>query len=107
MPGGRKAPSQISSGVPSEVEAQAAGRHGVLSHCTELPLCPISVNKLEAKFREEEQLERMYPTKLGVLKEELGDKVRVTAMAAIQKPDRSIRPLRDATHSCSHGQPLH
>ncbi|CAK9061235.1 unnamed protein product [Durusdinium trenchii] len=56
--------------------------------------------ELEAKFREEEQLERMYPTRLSVLKEEFGEeRVRVAAMAAIVKPDGSVRPLHDGTHS--------
>ena len=60
----------------------------------------LSSVELEAKFREEEQLERMYPTRLSVLKEEFGEeRVRVAAMAAIVKPDGSVRPLHDGTHS--------
>lgn len=63
------------------------------------PSAQLSTKELEEKFREEEGMGRMFPTKLGVLKEEFGDKVRVAAMAAIQKPDGTVRPLHDATHS--------
>ena len=63
------------------------------------PSAQLSAKELEVKFREEEALGRMFPTKLGVLREEFGDRVRVAAMAAIQKPDGSVRPLHDATHS--------
>lgn len=63
------------------------------------PSAQISAGELERKFREEEDLGRMHPSKLGVLREEYGDRVRVASMAAIQKPDGSVRPLHDATHS--------
>eukprot|EP00435_Cladocopium_sp_Y103_P074174 s127_g47.t1 len=63
------------------------------------PSAQISSGELEKKFREEEDLGRMYPSKLGVLKQEFGDKLRVASMAAISKPDGSVRPLHDATHS--------
>eukprot|EP00435_Cladocopium_sp_Y103_P002182 s465_g1.t1 len=59
----------------------------------------ISSRELEEKFREEELLGRMEPSKLSVLKEKYGDKLRVASMAAILKPDGGVRPLRDATHS--------
>ena len=59
----------------------------------------LSTKELEEKFREEEGLGRMHPSKLGVLREEYGDKLRIAAMAAIVKPDGSVRPLHDATHS--------
>eukprot|EP00435_Cladocopium_sp_Y103_P002353 s4728_g1.t1 len=53
-----------------------------------------------AKFREEEALGRMFPTRLSVLVQEFGeDRVRVASMAAIVKPDGSVRPLHDGTHS--------
>jgi len=41
----------------------------------------------------------MFPSKLGVLKEKYGDRLRVASMAAIAKPDGGVRPLHDATHS--------
>lgn len=60
----------------------------------------LSTAELEAKFWEEEQLGRMFPTKLPVLVQQLGEeRVRVAAMAAIIKPDGSVRPLHDGTHS--------
>eukprot|EP00435_Cladocopium_sp_Y103_P025990 s72_g6.t1 len=59
----------------------------------------MSVKELEEKFREEEALGRMHPSKLGVLREQFGDSLRVASMAAIAKPDGSVRPLDDATHS--------
>ena len=59
----------------------------------------MSSSELEAKFREEEALGRMFPSKLGVLREQYGDKLRVASMAAIKKPDGSVRPLHDGTHS--------
>eukprot|EP00435_Cladocopium_sp_Y103_P011890 s182_g3.t1 len=40
----------------------------------------------------------MFPSKLGVLKQEYGDRPQ-GAMAAISKPDGSVRPLRGATRS--------
>ena len=42
---------------------------------------------------------RMHPSKLGVLKQQYGDRLRIASMAAIAKPDGSVRPLHDATHS--------
>ena len=36
------------------------------------PSAQISSAELEAKFKEEEELDRMFPSKLGVLKEEYG-----------------------------------
>ena len=59
----------------------------------------LSKTELEAKFREEEALGRMFPSKLSVLKAEYGDRLRVASMAAITKPDGGIRPLHDGTHS--------
>eukprot|EP00435_Cladocopium_sp_Y103_P027253 s3393_g6.t1 len=60
----------------------------------------LSSAELEAKFREEEALGRMFPTRLSVLNQEFGEeRVRVAAMAAIVKPDGSVRPLHDGTHS--------
>ena len=59
----------------------------------------VSAKELEEKFREEEKLGRMYPSKLGVLQQEFGDRLRIASMAAITKPDGSVRPLHDATHS--------
>ena len=59
----------------------------------------MSAAELDKKFREEEQLGRMFPSKLGVLRKEYGDKLRVASMAAISKPDGTVRPLHDATHS--------
>jgi len=59
----------------------------------------MSAKELEEKFREEEALGRMEPSKLSVLKAQHGDRLRVAAMAAIVKPDGGIRPLHDATHS--------
>jgi hypothetical protein len=55
----------------------------------------LSSKELEDKFREAE----MFPSKIGVLQQEYGDKLRIASMAAIQKPDGSVRPLHDATHS--------
>ena len=63
------------------------------------PSAQISTKELEQKFREEEDLGRMHPSKMGVLREEFGDRLRIASMAAIQKPDGSVRPLHDATHS--------
>ena len=63
------------------------------------PSAQLSSEELEKKFREEEQLGRMFPSKVGVLKQEFGDRLRIAAMAAITKPDGSVRPLHDATHS--------
>eukprot|EP00435_Cladocopium_sp_Y103_P053047 s1952_g16.t2 len=48
-------------------------------------------SELEKKFREEEELGRM--------KQEYGNQLWVASMAAICKPDGSVRPLYDATHS--------
>eukprot|EP00435_Cladocopium_sp_Y103_P038160 s256_g10.t1 len=59
----------------------------------------MSVKELEEKFLEEEGLGRMHPSKLGVLRQEYGEKLRVASMAAIVKPDGSVRSLHDATHS--------
>ena len=59
----------------------------------------LSSKELEAKFREEELLGRMEPSKMTVLKAKFGDKLRVASMAAIVKPDGGVRPLHDATHS--------
>ena len=44
----------------------------------------------------------MFPSKLGVLREEYGDKVGMASMAAIQKPDGAVRPFHDAIHSVNH-----
>ena len=63
------------------------------------PSAQLSCAELEKKFREEERLDRMFPSKVGVLKQEFGDRLRIAAMAAISKPDGSVRPLHDATHS--------
>ena len=63
------------------------------------PSAQMSSKELEEKFREEEELNRMFPSKLGVLREEYGERLRVASMAAIQKPDGTVRPLHDATHS--------
>eukprot|EP00435_Cladocopium_sp_Y103_P068509 s490_g31.t1 len=63
------------------------------------PSAQMSADELEKKFREEELLGRMHPSKLGVLKQEYGDRLRVASMAAISKPDGTVRPLHDATHS--------
>eukprot|EP00435_Cladocopium_sp_Y103_P073685 s313_g44.t1 len=59
----------------------------------------VSAKELEAKFQEEEALGRMHPSKLGILRREYGDNLRIASMAAITKPDGSVRPLHDATHS--------
>ena len=64
------------------------------------PSAQLSSKELEEKFKEEEQLGRMFPTTLPVLVNKYGkEKVRVASMAAITKPDGSVRPLHDATHS--------
>ena len=64
------------------------------------PSAQVSSKELEEKFKEEEQLGRMFPTTLPVLINKYGkDKVRVASMAAITKPDGGVRPLHDATHS--------
>ncbi|CAK9003304.1 unnamed protein product, partial [Durusdinium trenchii] len=64
------------------------------------PSGQLSRKELEEKFREEESLGRMFPSKLSVLRTKYGEhRVRVAAMAAIAKPDGSVRPLHDATHS--------
>jgi hypothetical protein len=74
------------------------------------PSARVSVADLEKKFLEEEALGRMFPLRLLVATERFGeDKVRVAAMAAITKPDGSVRPLHDGTHSvqvkqCNHLQ---
>jgi len=59
----------------------------------------LSAAELEAKFREEESLGRMFPSKLSVLQKKYGDRLRVASMAAISKPDGGVRPLHDGTHS--------
>eukprot|EP00435_Cladocopium_sp_Y103_P066172 s60_g28.t1 len=42
----------------------------------------------------------MYPSRLSVLKDEFGEeRIRVASMAAILKPDGTVRPLHDGTHS--------
>lgn len=63
------------------------------------PSAQIIASELEEKFREEEALGRMVPTKQGVALEKYGDKLRIAAMAAIVKPDGAVRPLHDGTHS--------
>lgn len=62
-------------------------------------LAQLSAAELEAKFREEEALGRMFPSKLSVLQKEYGDRLRVSSMAAIAKPDGGVRPFHDGTHS--------
>ena len=58
-----------------------------------------SSDQLENKFREEEQLNRMFPSTLPVLRERFGhDRVRVASLGAIMKDDGTARPLHDATH---------
>ena len=59
----------------------------------------LSAKELEEKFREEEALGRMEPSKMSVLRARYGGRLRVAAMAAISKPDGGVRPLHDATHS--------
>eukprot|EP00435_Cladocopium_sp_Y103_P003553 s890_g1.t1 len=60
----------------------------------------LSSADLEKKFLEEELLGRMYPSRLSVLKEEFGEeRIRVASMAAIIKPDGTVRLLHDSTHS--------
>ena len=60
----------------------------------------VSSTELEAKFREEETMGRMFPTRLSALKQEFGEeRIRVASMAAIAKPDGTVRPLHDGTHS--------
>eukprot|EP00435_Cladocopium_sp_Y103_P050988 s1843_g15.t1 len=59
----------------------------------------VSAKELEEKFLEEEALGRMHPSKVGILRQEYGDNLRIASMAAITKPDGSVRPLHDATHS--------
>ena len=55
--------------------------------------------KLEDKFREEEQLGRMFPSTLGALKSMFpGEGVLIAPMGALPKPDGGVRPLHDATH---------
>ena len=64
------------------------------------PSAQMSSKELEEKFREEEQLGRMFPSTLPEISAKYGaDKVRVASMAAIMKPDGGVRPLHDATHS--------
>ena len=70
----------------------------------------LNAEQLLARFREEESLGRMQSTTLGVLKEKYPpDRIRVAAMAAIQKPDGSVRPLHDGTHGVhvNQGIPQH
>ena len=57
----------------------------------------VSKEELEAKFREEESLGRMFPSKLSVLQAEYGDRLRIASMAAITKPDgtHSVRVNND------------
>ncbi len=63
------------------------------------PSAQVSSKELEEKFKEEEQLGRMFPTTLPVLASKYGkEKVTVGSMAAIMKPDGGVRPLHDATH---------
>ena len=58
-----------------------------------------SSEQLEQKFREEELLDRMFPSTLPVLRERFGpDRVRVASLGAILKEDGTARPLHDATH---------
>ena len=64
----------------------------------------MSAKELEEKFKEKESLGRMHPSKLGVLQQEYGESLRIASMAAIAKPDGTVRPLHDrplhdATHS--------
>lgn len=59
----------------------------------------MTASELEKKFREEELLGRMVPTKEAVARSTYGDKLRVASMAAIVKPDGGIRPLHDGAHS--------
>ena len=53
----------------------------------------LSKEELETKFREEESLARMFPSKLSVLQAEYGDRLRVASMAAITKLDGGISGL--------------
>ena len=58
-----------------------------------------SSEQLEQKFREEELLDRMFPSTLPVLRERFGpDRVRIASLGAILKEDGTARPLHDATH---------
>ena len=66
------------------------------------PSAQVSSVELEAKFKEEEEeaLGHMFPSRLSVLKQEIDEgRLRVISMAAIVKPDGSVRPRHDGTHS--------
>jgi hypothetical protein len=64
------------------------------------PSAQLSSGELEKKFREEEQLGRMFPSKLGVLKQKFKDRLRIASMAAISKPQTAAR-----WHTFCEGQP--
>ena len=84
---------------PPKVKHRRLDETEFLAVAQNYPSAQISAKELEQKFREEEDLGRMHPSKMGVLREEFGDRLRIASMAAIQKPDGSVRPLHDATHS--------
>jgi len=64
------------------------------------PSAQLSSGELEKKFREEEQLGRMFPSKLSVLKQKFKDRLRIASMAAISKPQTAAR-----WHTFCEGQP--
>ena len=67
----------------------------------------LNAEQLLARFREEEELGRMQSTTLGALKDAYpSDRIRVASMAAIQKPDGSVRPVHDATHGVHVNQSI-
>ena len=59
----------------------------------------LSGDQLEAHFRKEEALGRMVPSTESAIAEEFGpNKLLISAMGAIEKPNGDIRPIHDGTH---------
>ena len=67
----------------------------------------LNAEQLLSRFREEEELGRMQSTTLGALKGKYpAERIRIASMAAIQKPDGSVRPVHDATHGVHVNQSI-
>ena len=59
----------------------------------------LSGDQLEAHFRKEEALGRMFPSTEAAVAEEYGSgKLLISAMGAIEKANGDIRPIHDGTH---------
>ena len=63
------------------------------------PSAVAAAGQLEAQFKEEELEGMMFPLSLNVARQRYpGDRPRIAAQGALEKPDGSVRSLHDGTH---------